>query len=99
MASKKADKGSLKLVPILDLNEASVLHGQLTNMRGEDVKIDASEVERVGVQCVQVLLAAAKTWEADSKNFVFEKVSEAFEKTMQLIGIDIDHLLAKEIRQ
>ena len=25
MASKKADKGSLKLVPILDLNEASVL--------------------------------------------------------------------------
>ncbi|MGI2032607.1 STAS domain-containing protein [Rhizobium panacihumi] len=99
MASKKADKGSLKLVPILDLNEASVLHGQLTNMRGEDVKIDASEVERVGVQCVQVILAAAKTWEADKKNFVFEKVSEAFEKTMQLIGIDIDHLLAKEIRQ
>ncbi|MDP9837802.1 chemotaxis protein CheX [Neorhizobium huautlense] len=99
MASKKADKGSLKLVPVLDLNEASVLHGQLTNMRGEDVKIDASEVERVGVQCVQVILAAAKTWEADKKNFVFEKVSEAFEKTMQLIGIDIDHLLAKEIRQ
>lgn len=99
MASKKADKGSLKLVPVLDLNEASVLHGQLTSMRGEDVKIDASEVERVGVQCVQVILAAAKTWEADKKNFVFEKVSEAFEKTMQLIGIDIDHLLAKEIRQ
>ena len=99
MASKKADKGSLKLVPVLDLNEASVLHGQLTNLRGEDVKIDASEVERVGVQCVQVILAAAKTWEADKKNFVFEKVSEAFEKTMQLIGIDIDHLLAKEIRQ
>ncbi len=99
MASKKADKGSLKLVPVLDLNEASVLHSQLTNMRGEDVKIDASEVERVGVQCVQVILAAAKTWEADKKNFVFEKVSEAFEKTMQLIGIDIDHLLAKEIRQ
>ncbi|MGE7370767.1 STAS domain-containing protein [Neorhizobium sp. NPDC001467] len=99
MASKKADKGSLKLVPILDLNEASVLHGQLTNMRGEDVRIDASEVERVGVQCVQVILAAAKTWETDKKNFVFEKVSEAFEKTMQLIGIDIEHLLAKEIRQ
>jgi chemotaxis protein CheX len=99
MAAKKAETGSLKLVSVLDLNEASVLHGQLTNMRGSDVTIDASGVERVGVQCVQVLMAAANAWEADKKEFVFAKVSDAFRKTMQLIGINIEHLLAKEIRQ
>ncbi len=99
MAGKKAEKGNLKLVAVLDLNEASVLHGQLMNARGHDVTIDASEVQRVGVQCVQVLMAAAKAWEEDKKTFVFEKVSDAFRKTMQLIGVNIDHLLAKEIRQ
>lgn len=99
MAGKKAVKGSLKLVSVLDLNEASVLHGQLTNMRGNDVTIDASGVERLGVQCVQVLMAAASAWEQDKKAFVFEAVSDAFAKTMQLIGINIENLLAKEIRQ
>ncbi|MBP2548095.1 chemotaxis protein CheX [Neorhizobium galegae] len=99
MAGKKAVKGSLKLVSVLDLNEASVLHGQLTNMRGSDVAIDASGVERLGVQCVQVLVAAARVWEEDKKAFVFEQVSDAFRKTMQLIGINIENLLAKEIRQ
>ncbi|MCY1664744.1 STAS domain-containing protein [Rhizobium sp. SL86] len=99
MASTTAETGSLKLVSVLDLNEASVLHGQLTNMRGKDLSIDASGVERVGVQCVQVLMAAANAWEEDKKKFVFDKVSDAFGKSMQLIGINIDHLLAKEIQQ
>ncbi|MBT9371970.1 STAS domain-containing protein [Rhizobium sp. CSW-27] len=99
MASGKAETGSLKLVSVLDLNEASVLHGQLSSMRGNDLSIDASGVDRVGVQCVQVLMAAANAWEEDKKQFVFEKVSDAFRKTMQLIGINIDHLLAKEIQQ
>ncbi|SIQ03055.1 chemotaxis protein CheX [Rhizobium sp. RU35A] len=99
MASGKAVTGSLKLVSVLDLNEASVLHGQLSSMRGKDLSIDASGVDRVGVQCVQVLMAAANAWEEDKKKFVFETVSDAFRKTMQLIGINIDHLLAKEIQQ
>lgn len=99
MASGKAETGSLKLVSVLDLNEASVLHGQLSSMRGNDLSIDASGVDRVGVQCVQVLMAAANAWEEDKKQFVFGKVSDAFRKTMQLIGINIDHLLAKEIQQ
>ena len=44
-------------------------------------------------------MAAAKTWNEDKLSFTFSKVSEAFQKTMQMIGVDIDHLLAKEIRQ
>ena len=44
-------------------------------------------------------MAAAKTWEEDKLSFTFSKVSDAFQKTMQLIGVNIDHLLAKEIRQ
>jgi len=96
MAAKKAQSGSLKLSAVLDLNEASALHGKLMSMRGGDVVLDASDVERVGVQCVQVLVAGARAWDEDKKSFLVEKASNAFEKTMQLIGINPANLVAKE---
>ena len=98
MAAKKGEK-TLSLAAVLDLNEASALRGKLVSMRGSNLKIDASGVERMGTLCVQVLMAAAKTWDEDKLSFTFSKVSDAFQKTMQLIGVNIDHLLAKEIRQ
>ncbi|SFB10747.1 chemotaxis protein CheX [Rhizobium sp. NFR07] len=97
MAAKKAASGTVALAPVLDLNEASALHGKLMTMRGSDIVIDASAVERVGVQCAQVLVAGAAAWQADKKSFMIEKASDAFEKTMQLIGIDPDKMVAKEI--
>jgi chemotaxis protein CheX len=68
-------------------------------LRGSNVVVDASGVERVGALCVQVIMAAAKTWDEDKLSFTFSKVSDAFQKTMQLIGANVDHLLAREIRQ
>lgn len=97
MAAKKAGPGSLKLSAVLDLNEASALHGKLMSMRGSDIVIDASAVDRVGVQCAQVLVAGARAWEDDKKSFSVEKASDAYQKTMQLIGINTENLVAKEI--
>jgi chemotaxis protein CheX len=96
MAAKRSDPGSFKLASVLDLNEASSLKDGLLAVRGKPVTIDASAVERLGAQCAQVLMAAAKAWEKDGKPFTFGKVSDPFAKTMQLIGVNIEHLLAKE---
>lgn len=98
MAAKKADK-KISLAAVLDLNEASTLRSKLVGLRGSNVVVDASSVERVGALCVQVIMAAAKTWDEDKLSFTFSKVSDAFHKTLQLIGVNIDHLLAKEARQ
>ncbi|AXV14408.1 chemotaxis protein CheX [Neorhizobium sp. SOG26] len=97
MAASKTGSGTLQLSAVLDLNEASVLHGKLTSMRGSDIVIDASAVERVGAQCAQVLVAGKRAWDEDQKSFLVEKASDAFEKTMQLIGIDTNNLVAKEL--
>ncbi|MCD2183459.1 STAS domain-containing protein [Rhizobium sp. GN54] len=99
MASKKAAQKSLSLAPVLDLNEATALRDKLLALKGSDLAIDASAVERVGALCAQVLMAAAKTWEADKRSYTFAKASEPFLKTMQLIGVNIEHLLAKEIQR
>ena len=98
MPSRKGEK-TISLAAVLDLNEASSLRGTLMGLRGSNVAIDASGVERIGTLCVQVIMAAAKTWDEDKLSFTFSKVSDAFQKTMQVIGVDISHLLAKEIRK
>ena len=98
MASRKGEK-TIGLAAVLDLNEASTLRDKFMGLRGSNVVIDASAVERVGTLCVQVIMAAARTWDEDKLSFTFSKVSDAFQKTMQVIGMDISHLLAKEIRQ
>lgn len=97
MTGKKEKPTELRLASVLDLNEASALHAVLMSRRGEELFIDASGVEKVGTLCVQVLMSGAKTWESDSLKFRFSKISNAFSKTLQLIGVNFDHLLAKEI--
>lgn len=87
----------LKLPEILDLNAASRLHEQVLAHRGENIDVDASEVSRVGAQCVQVLLSAAQTWRSDHQSFVIAQASDAFIKTLQLLGISDEALLPKEI--
>lgn len=93
MAGKNS---SLKLAVVLDLNEAAALHGKLMSLRGNDIVVDASAVERCGTQCVQVLLSGAKTWGEDGKSFSIGAMSGAFEKTIQLIGIDGEQMRSKE---
>jgi chemotaxis protein CheX len=97
MAAKKAARKEFQLAAVLDLNHASVLHGELLALRGSDIVIDASTVERVGAQCAQVLVAGAKTWKADNKAFAVEKASDAYLTAMQLIGMNDEFLVPKEI--
>lgn len=96
MTGKTGTAKSLSLEKVLDLNEASALHGKLMGLRGSDLAIDGSAVERCGALCVQVLMAASKSWDEEKNTFTFTKVSDALARTMQLIGVNYDHLLAKE---
>ena len=57
----------LKLPDNLDLNAVSAMHAQLVELKGHNVEVDAADVRKSGAQCVQVLLAAKKTWDADGK--------------------------------
>jgi len=96
MSGKSSAAKKLSLEKVLDLNEATNLHGKLMSLRGNNVTIDASSVERAGALCIQVLMSAAKSWEEEKHTFTFSKISDALAKTMQLIGVNYDHLLAKE---
>jgi len=69
----------LMLEPVLDLGAAERLHARLLELRGQPLDIDASQVERLGGLCLQVLLSARNTWRADGQGAVIGPASTAFE--------------------
>ena len=97
MSSPSVAPQILKLPSVLDLNAASRLHEQVLALKGKDIAVDASDVIRVGAQCIQILLSAARSWQADSLAFAVSQTSDAFENTLQLLGISDESLLPKEI--
>lgn len=97
MSSDDTTPKILKLPEVLDLNAAGRLHEQVLAHRGGNIDVDASEVDRIGAQCVQVLLSAVQSWRADCQDFKVVQASEAFVKTLQLLGISDESLVPQEI--
>ena len=81
----------VKLDPVLDLRAAVPLADQFRAMCGVEVFVDASEVERVGAQCVQVLLAAKKTWDDAGDRFELLQPSSQFRGGLETLGLDLSN--------
>ncbi|CAN7452074.1 STAS domain-containing protein [Phenylobacterium sp. LjRoot225] len=88
----------LRLGQVLDLNAAGPLAHELLALRGRNVDVDASAVERLGAQCLQVLLSAHATWSTDGAAFALVSPSDEFTTTLALLGAPIDqHFNSREL--
>lgn len=82
-----AEQGPAVVLPaILDVRAASPLAAELTARRGQHVTVDASQVRRLGAQCLQVLLAARNSWKADGAEFRVVASSDDFADGLRLLG-------------
>ncbi|WP_374469869.1 STAS domain-containing protein [Phenylobacterium sp.] len=81
-----AEPASLDLAPVLDLKAATPLAQALIALRGRDVTVNASAVERMGAQCFQVLLSARNTWAEDGAKFAVTEPSDSFVEILALLG-------------
>jgi chemotaxis protein CheX len=88
------DTKSLVLPSILDLKAATPLVETLLPLRGGDLLVDASNAERLGGQCLQVLVSAVATWRADGFSLEFAKPSDAFIEGLAILGTKLEDLLA-----
>lgn len=77
---------ALALSDSLDMTAAGPLAGDLLQMRGQPVAVDASQVRRIGGQCLQVLLSARMTWLADGQGFDIVNPSPEFAEGVALMG-------------
>ena len=84
--NSKADNLPLKLPKVLDLTAAEGLLG-LTQQRLQDggpLRIDASSVEKLTYPCIQIILAALKTYDGIS----IEQPSTAFISAFEDLALD-----------
>ena len=89
MTMRAAGDGHLvQLPPVLDLKAADALLRDFRAARGQAVTVDASQVQRLGGLCLQVLLSAQGAWEADGKALDFADCSAAFRENLKLLGAD-----------
>lgn len=76
----------ITLPAALDLRAAAPLRNDLLSVRGRPVRIDASGVRQVGGQCLQVLLSAHATWQADGHALDVAAASDEFTAGLALLG-------------
>ena len=94
-----APAARIELPEILDLNAASALAVELLGHRGEALCVDASRVERMGGQCLQVLLSAANTWKADAVPLAIVGASSGFTDGLARLGVAPAELIDGELTQ
>jgi len=81
-----AEPALIRLESSLDLKSAGPLLTSLRDVRGQDVALEASEVRRVGGQCLQVLIAARAAWTSDGRVIEFRDPTPAFIDGVALMG-------------
>lgn len=76
-----------------DSSSAAAIKDLLVGRRGAPLVVDAGQVSRVGVQTLQVLIAAARTWRADGQSYAVANPSSALLDTIALVGLSGDQFL------
>jgi len=94
--SPTAAPSAIHLVETLDLLAAAGLARDLRDSRGNEVRIDASQVLHLGAQCLQVLLSAAQTWREDKIAMTISDESPGFLECLQLFGVSLAELSSME---
>jgi chemotaxis protein CheX len=74
------------LADSLDLTAAAPLAAELLAARGKPATLDASGVQRLGAQCLQVLLAARALWSSDGLPWRVVGASPEFTDATALMG-------------
>jgi chemotaxis protein CheX len=80
-------RATLELSGVLDLKAATPLTVEFLSVRGRPLDVDASRVERLGGQCLQVLLSAAEAWKTDGTPFAFVNPSSDFIEGLARLGV------------
>jgi anti-anti-sigma regulatory factor len=81
----------------LDLAAAAALKEEFLAKRGQKLRVDGADVARVGVPCLQVLLAARQTWVDDQIDWVSGSFSVELVSALNELGVGLGRLgLEKE---
>jgi len=88
---------TVALPAVMDLKAAGPLAENLAGFRGMPLNLDASGVEKVGAQCVQILMSVAATSKDDMAPIALVDPSPQFRTGLALLGLTPEAVMEKEI--
>lgn len=77
---------TVRLPASMDIGAARKLWGEIASHRGSSLSLSGECVERIGGLCLQVLLAARASWEAEGTSLTIVTPSAALEAALSLLG-------------
>jgi chemotaxis protein CheX len=81
------DKRNVVVLPqVMDLRAAGPLAQRILGFQGRPLILDASDVERIGGLCLQVLLSARLSWAVDRVPLTVMNPTRTFEESLELFG-------------
>ena len=84
----------IELPENLDMPVAAQLVEAFSKHVGEPLTVDAARVQRLGASCLQVLLAAARTWKVEGDALTLRDPSPRFLEDLNLLGLAPDTFLS-----
>ena len=78
----------IELPENLDMPASAQLFETFAKRLGEPLLLDASRVTRLGASCLQVMLAAARTWKAEGDALGLQNPSDRFLEDLNLLGLE-----------
>lgn len=89
---------TIVLAEVLDLKAAGALAADMLGARGRDLQLDGSAVQRLGAQCLQVIMSARGAWDKDGAVLQIVNASRDLVEGLELLGVDPTRYCAKEAR-
>jgi anti-anti-sigma regulatory factor len=85
--------GDAHLLPdLLDISTAAAVRKQLLDLRGSGAVLDASSVRKVSAIGLQVIISAARTWQADGHDFHIDAPTRQMRDAFDVMGFDATRL-------
>lgn len=83
----------IALPTVIDLPRAGALRDEIAAARGAPLVLDAAGVERIGGLGQQLVLSAARSWQADGVAFAIAAPSTGFIASAATLGLDFTPFL------
>ena len=80
------------LPDLLDISTATSVRQMLLDRRGSDIVLDASSVRKVSAVGLQVVISAARTWQADGHDLRIDAPSKQMRDAFDIMGFDATSL-------
>lgn len=76
----------------LDTSSAKDLRNELVDAHGDDLVLDAAQVEHLGGLCAEVLLSARHLWHQQNASLAVENASDALIEHLSRMGLSLSDI-------